>query len=194
VIQRIRDLGLSPIEAVLIALIIAGKFALPLLILRYPFAAGWANFVLDSVDGDLLVPLGLPNETYQPVDKVTDWLTYVMIVFVAYRNEWPTKRLMLGLFLFRSIGQVAFLLTANELFLAAFPNFLEPLFLVTVSILTWERVARHRADWQPAGFAILHRHRWLIGTLIVAYKLVDEYITHVGNIDRSDLLQRLLGG
>jgi hypothetical protein len=43
------------------------------------------------------------------------------------------------------------------------------------------------------GFDILERHRWLIGTLIVAYKLVDEYITHVGNIDRSDLFQRLLG-
>ena len=188
------DAGLSPIEAVAIALIIAAKFVLPLLIVRYPFAAGWANFVLDSIDGDLLVPLGLPNETYQPVDKITDWLTYVMIVVVAYRNTWPTRRLMLGLFLFRSVGQVAFLLTANELFLAAFPNFLEPLFLVTVSILAWERVVRHLTDWQAAGFAILARHRWLIGTVIVAYKLVDEYITHVGNIDRSELIQKLLGG
>jgi hypothetical protein len=194
VIQRIRDLELSPLEAAAIALIIAGKFVLPLLIIRFPFAAGWANFVLDSVDGDLLVPLGLPNDTYQPVDKVTDWVTYVAIVVVAYRNTWPTRRLMLGLFLFRSVGQVAFLLTANELFLAAFPNFLEPLFLVTASILAYERVIRRLPNWQAAGFAVLDRHRWLIGTLIVVYKLVDEYITHVGNIDRSDLFRRLLGG
>lgn len=193
-IQRIRDLELNPIEAAAIALIIAGKFVLPLLIIRFPFAAGWANFVLDSVDGDLLVPLGLPNDTYQPVDKVTDWVTYVAIVVAAYRNTWPTRRLMLGLFLFRSVGQVAFLLTANELFLAAFPNFLEPLFLVTVSILAYERVIRRLPSWQAAGFAVLDRHRWLIGTLIVVYKLVDEYITHVGNIDRSDLFRRLLGG
>ena len=193
-IQRIRDLGLSPIEAGLIALIIAGKFVLPLLILRFPFAAGWANFVLDGVDGDLLVPLGLPNETYQPVDKIADWVTYVMIVLAAYRFAWPTRRLMLGLFLFRSVGQISFLLTGNELFLAAFPNFLEPLFLVTISILAWERVVRHQPDWQAAGFAVLYRHKWLIGTLIVVYKLVDEYITHVGNIDRSELIQKLLGG
>ena len=71
-------------QAVLIALIVAAKFALPLLIVRFPFAAGWANFVLDGFDGDLLIPLGLPNEIYQPVDKLSDWVTYVAIVVVAY--------------------------------------------------------------------------------------------------------------
>ena len=186
--------GTSPLEAAAIVLIIAAKFALPLLIVRYPFAAGWANFILDGIDGDLLIPLGLPNETYQPVDKITDWVTYVAIVVVAYRNAWPTKRLMLGLFLFRSVGQVGFLVTGNELLLAVFPNFLEPLFLVTASILAWERVIRRRSDWEERGFAILHRYRWLIGTVIVIYKLQDEYFTHVANVDRSDLIQQLFGG
>ena len=92
---------------VLIVLIVAAKFGLPVLIVWFPFAAGWANFFLDGFDGDLLIPLGLPNDIYQPVDKVTDWVTYVAIVVVAFRNGWPTKRLMLGLFLFRSVGQVA---------------------------------------------------------------------------------------
>ncbi len=192
--QRILAAGTSPIEVLAIALIIAAKFGLPILIVRFPFAAGWANFVLDSVDGDLLVPLGLPNESYQPIDKLADWVTYVAIVVVAYRNEWPTRRLMLGLFLFRSVGQVGFLLTGNELFLAVFPNFLEPLFLVTASILAWERVIRRLPDWQERSFALLHRHRWLIGTLIVIYKIQDEYFTHVANIDRSEFFQRLLGG
>ena len=114
--------GTTPVQAALIALIIAAKFVVPLLIVRFPFAAGWANFVLDGIDGDLLVPLGLPNEVYQPVDKVSDWVTYVAIVIVGYRNAWPTRRLMLGLFLFRSIGQLGFLLTGNELFLAAVPE------------------------------------------------------------------------
>ena len=184
--------GTSPIQVVWIGLIVAAKFALPLLIIRFPFAAGWANFFLDGFDGDLLIPLGLPNEVYQPLDKVTDWVTYVAIVVVAYRNQWPIRRLMLGLFLFRSVGQVSFLLTENELFLALFPNFLEPLFLVTASILAWERVVRHLPDWQERGFAVLARYKWLIGTLIVIYKLQDEYITHVGNIDRSELLELLL--
>ena len=182
----------SPLAKAGIVLIVAAKFLLPVLIVRYPFAAGWANFVLDGIDGDLLIPLGLPNAIYQPVDKITDWVTYVAIVVVGYRNEWPIRRLMLGLFLFRSVGQVAFLLTENELFLAFFPNFLEPLFLVTASLLAWQRGVRHYPDWKERGFAILYRYRWPIGVLIVLYKLQDEYFTHVANIDRSDFLQQLL--
>jgi hypothetical protein len=193
-LDGIVEAGTSPIEVAAIGLIVAAKFGLPLLMIRFPFAAGWANFVLDGFDGDLLIPLGLPNEIYQPVDKLSDWVTYVAIVVVAYRNAWPTKRLMLGLFLFRSIGQVGFLVTGNELLLAAFPNFLEPLFLVTASILAYERVVRRLPDWQARGFAALHRYRWLIGTLIVIYKLQDEYFTHVANIDRSDFLRQLMGG
>ena len=192
--QSILALRTGALETAGIVLIVAAKFVLPLLIVPFPFAAGWANFFLDGVDGDLLIPLGLPNETYQPVDKVTDWVTYVAMVIVAYRNAWPTKRLMLGLFLFRSIGQAGFLLTGNELQLAFFPNFLEPLFLVTATILAWERAVRHLADWQERGFALLHRHRWLIGTLIVVYKLQDEYFTHVANVDRSEFFQQLIGG
>jgi len=192
--QGIATVVTSPAQAVAIVLIIVAKFALPVLIIRFPFAAGWANFFLDGFDGDLLIPLGLPNDIYQPVDKLSDWVTYVAIVIVGYRNAWPTRQLMLGLFLFRSVGQVGFLLTGNELLLAAFPNFLEPLFLVTASILAWERVVRRLPDWQARGFAILRRHRWLIGTLIVIYKLQDEYFTHVANIDRSEFIQQLLGG
>ncbi len=190
--RRILAAGTTPLEAVGIALIVAAKFVVPLLIIRFPFAAGWANFALDGVDGDLLIPLGLPNEIYQPVDKITDWVTYVAIVVVGYRNEWPIRRLMLGLFLFRSVGQVAFLLTEEELFLAFFPNFLEPLFLVTATILAWQRAVKHRADWKDHGFALLDRYKWPIGTLIVIYKLQDEYFTHVANVDRSDFLQQLL--
>ena len=182
----------SPLASVAIGLIIAAKFALPVLILRYPFVAGWANFALDGIDGDLLIPLGLPNEIYQPVDKITDWLTYVAIVVLAYRSQWPIRRLILGLFLYRSIGQVAFLVTENELFLAFFPNFLEPLFLVTITILTWQRVVRHQPDWFDRGFGVLHRYRWPIGIVIVLYKLQDEWFTHVANIDRSDAIQQIL--
>lgn len=186
--------GTTPVEVVAIALIVAAKFGLPLLIIRFPFVAGWANFFLDSFDGDLLIPLGLTDAVYQPVDKITDWVTYVAIVVVVFRHDWPTKRLMLGLFVYRSIGQIAFLLTGNELILAFFPNFLEPLFLVTVSILAYERAIRHVPDWQERGFAVLFRYRWPIGIVIVVYKLIDEYITHVGNIDRSDFLRQLFGG
>ena len=184
----------GPLQLAAIAAVVGAKFVVPLLIVRFPFAAGWANFVLDGVDGDILVPLGLPDAIYQPVDKIADWVTYVAIVVVAHRNRWPTARLLLGLFLFRSIGQVGFLVTGEELLLAVFPNFLEPVFLVTASILAWQRSVRHRSDWMERGFAVLHRYRWPIGVLVVVYKLQDEYFTHVANVDRSDLFRRIFGG
>lgn len=181
------------VEIGLIALIVVAKFGLPVLIVRYPFAAGWANFFLDGFDGDLLVPLGLPDSIYQPVDKLADWVTYVAIVVHAYRARWPMRQLVLALFLFRSVGQVGFLITSNELLLALFPNFLEPLFLVTASMLAWQRVVRRVPDWRERAFAVLRRYRWLIGALIVVYKLQDEWFTHVANIDRSELFQQLFG-
>jgi hypothetical protein len=64
---------------------------------------------------------------------------------------------------------------------------------VTVTILAYERVVRRLPDWPASGFEVIHRFRWPIGIVIVAYKLLDEWITHVGNIDRTELLQRLLG-
>lgn len=181
------------VETGLIALIVVAKFGLPVLIVRYPFAAGWANFFLDGFDGDLLIPLGLPDSIYQPVDKLADWVTYVAIVVHAYRARWPMRQLVLALFLFRSIGQVGFLITSNELLLALFPNFLEPLFLVTASILAWQRVVRRVPDWRERAFAVLRRYRWLIGALIVVYKLQDEWLTHVANIDRSEFFRQLFG-
>lgn len=182
----------GPLATVAIALIIAGKFGFPLLIPFFPFAAGWANFWLDSFDGDLLVPLGLPDPTYQPVDKLADWVTYVAIVVVAFRRDWPLRRLMLGLFVFRSIGQAAFLMTREELWLAAFPNFLEPLFLLVATLLVYERVVRRLPDWRDRAFELLARHRWLAGSLIVVYKLQDEFFTHVANVDRSTVFGQLV--
>ena len=41
------------------------------------------------------------------------------------------------------------------------------------------------------GFAVLRRHRWLIGIVIVVYKLQDEYVTHVANVDRTELIRGL---
>jgi hypothetical protein len=186
--------GTTPAQVAGIVAVVAGKIGLPLLIIPFPFAAGWANLLLDSVDGDLLIPLGLDPAVYQLLDKSTDWLTYVAMVIVGFRARWPIRWLLLGLFVFRSIGQAAFLLTENEVVLALFPNFLEPLFLVTATLLAWNRSVRHRVDWQDRAFGTLHRHRWVIGLLIVLYKLQDEWVTHIGNVDRSDLLRQLLGG
>lgn len=165
-----------------VAFLVALKFLLPLLYLRFPFGAGWANFVLDSVDGDLLVPAGLDESMYQVLDKLADWLTYVCILLWGWRRE--VRNTFLVLFLLRSVGQLLFLVTRNELALFFFPNLLEPLFLIYVTIgrfKGWDRV-----------HAIYRHHALPIWVFILLYKLQDEWITHVANIDRSGLFRGLI--
>ena len=181
-------------EILLIALVIALKFLLPIMAIFIPFAAGWSNFVLDSIDGDILIPLGLMDVSYQPIDKVADWVTYIAIVILAYKANWAIKKLILGLFIFRSIGQALFLTTGNEIVFFYFPNFLEPLFLVVVSIMAYQRVVKKHKDWQNQAFKTLFKHKYLIGILIFAYKMQDEYFTHVANVDRTELISKIFGG
>ncbi len=38
------------------------------------------------------------------------------------------------------------------------------------------------------------RHAMTIWALVIVYKLQDEYVTRMANVDRSDFLERLFGG
>jgi hypothetical protein len=171
-------------------IIIALKYLLPVGIIFFPFAAGWSNFVLDTIDGDILIPGGLADSSYQIIDKVADWFTYVGMVIAAYRMRWYIKKWVLGLFIFRSIGQILFLVTRDERMFFYFPNFLEPLFLIyaTIGFVQW---LKNKSKSHDKTMAIFTKYRVPIIIFIILYKMQDEYITHVGNIDRSDLLQRL---
>jgi len=160
-----------------IACVLALKFALPLLILRYPFHASWANFVLDTFDGDVLMPLGLAPEAYQTWDKAADWATYVAMFIVGRR--WEIRRTITVLFALRSVGQLLYFATGNDLFFFIFPNFLEPLFMI-YSFLCFrdERTAHQR-----------YRQRWLlIWSIVVVYKMWNEWNIHIARIDLSELL------
>lgn len=167
---------------VLIAVVLGVKFVLPLLLPRFPFLAGWANFLLDALDGELLLPLGLDEPIYQRIDKIADWVTYVFIVIAA--RSWPIWKWIVGLFVLRSIGQGLFFLTGDERMFFFFPNLLEPLFLVYASILFFKK------DDASEAYA---RHRVAIWAGILIYKLLDEWMLHMADIDRTEALGRLLG-
>jgi hypothetical protein len=69
--------------------VIALKFVVPSLMPRLPFFSAWGNYVLDSVDGDVLLELGLSDETYQTIDKAADYYTYIVMVIVGRRWRIP---------------------------------------------------------------------------------------------------------
>lgn len=164
--------------------VVALKFLLPVLYLRWPFLAGWANWLLDSVDGDLLMPAGLDFGLYQDLDKIADWVGYLFIFIWGWRR--PIRREITATFALRTVGQALFLATHNEMMLFWFPNLLEPLFLVYVTI------ARFRG-WERAQAIYRARLAWIwLGILV--YKFQDEWFTHVANVDRTDWLRSVLGG
>ena len=162
-------------SAIAVGCVLLLKFALPLFILRYPFRASWGNYVLDTVDGDVLMPLGLAPASYQVWDKAADWVTYVAM-FLAGRR-WEIGRTITVLFVLRSVGQLAYFVTGNDLVFFFFPNFLEPLFMIYALLRFRDERTAHEK---------YRRHWWLIWSIVVAYKMWNEWNIHVARIDLSD--------
>jgi hypothetical protein len=164
-----------------IILIVGLKFLLPVLYLWFPFAAGWGNWILDSIDGDLLIPAGLDAGLYQNLDKAADWIGYLFIFLWGWKQ--PIRREITATFALRTVGQTLFFATQNELMLFYFPNLLEPLFLVYVTIARFRGRDRVHAIYRA-------RLRWIwLGILL--YKFQDEWFTHVANVDRTEFFKAL---
>lgn len=170
------------IASILIIVIIGLKFFLPVLLMWFPFLAGWANFVLDTVDGDILIPLGLEDYNYQTIDKLADYVTYIFMLFAGWK--WQIHKEIKITFALRSIGQVLFFLTRDEMMFFYFPNLLEPLFLIYATLLLIKK---------KKAYEIYRKFILPIWLFIILYKFQDEWITHVGNVDRSTLIKRIFG-
>lgn len=166
---------------IIILLIVSAKFIFPVALIYSPFIFGWGNFILDSIDGDLLVPLGLAEPVYQIIDKSADWLTYVAMIITAKKFNWKIKRPIFYLFILRSLGQLIFFITMDERVFFIFPNFLEPLFLIYATIYFFRR---------NKAYSIYIKHKILIWSFVIIYKLQDEFVTHIANVDRTELIRK----
>lgn len=158
-----------------ILIVITAKFLLPLLIFRLPFQVSWANFLLDTVDGDVLMHFGLPYETYSLIDKTADYITYVVMFLVGSR--WQIGKTITFLFIYRTVGQAMFFVTGNDLFLFFFPNLLEPLFMAYSLLLFIDRKKAHER---------YRKYLVPIWMTIIVFKMWNEYNVHVGHIDLSE--------
>jgi len=166
---------------ILVFAIIALKFLLPVILIWFPFAAGWANFVLDTIDGDILIPLGLEDYNYQTIDKLADYVTYIFMLIVGWK--WEIHKEIKITFALRTVGQILFFLTRDELMFFFFPNLLEPLFLIYATLLLFKK---------KQAYKIYKKYFKLIWAFILVYKFQDELITHVVNVDRSTLVKQIL--
>ena len=157
-------------------IIILFKFLVPLFILKFPFQAVWANYILDVIDGDILLSLGMQDSLYQTIDKIADYFSYIIMLVVGLR--WRIKKLILIFFIYRTIGQILFFITRNELVFFYFQNFLEPLFMAYSLIL-------FRQKSEEKTYVTYKKHFFLIWAIIIIYKIWNEWYLHFANIDLS---------
>lgn len=155
------------------------KFIIPLFMPFFPFQAVWSNYVLDVVDGDILGALGLPDHTYQLIDKTADYWSYIFMLIVAWR--WKIRKTALLLFIYRSVGQLLYFTTGNELALFYFQNFLEPLLMIYTLLI-------FRFKSEAKAYTYYKKHWLIVWSIIVIYKVWNEWMLHFANIDLSTLL------
>ena len=167
-------------------LVMSLKFVVPPLMLRFPVVGAWGTYVLDSIDGDILLELGVSEETYQTIDKAADYFSYVIMLIVGLR--WRIRRLIVLLFVYRTIGQALFFKTRKEIVFMYFPNFLEPLVLAYTILLVRNKGSEEQA------YASYRKHLGLIWAPIIAYKLWNEWSLHAANIDLSSRVFGFTGG
>lgn len=163
------------VSILLISGVVILKFLFAILIYFFPFLFSWLNFVLDSIDGDVLMHFGMSWHDYTQVDKIADYVTYIVMFVVGRR--WRIGKTITFLFLFRTVGQLLFFSTQNDLLLFIFPNFLEPLFMVFSALLFFKKKDAYKTY-----------KKWIvpIWIFIISYKMWNEYNIHVGHIDLSE--------
>ena len=171
---------------VLIALVISLKFIIPSSLLVFPFIGSWANYLLDVVDGDILLGLGLSDATYQTIDKFADLISYVFMLILGLR--WKIKKVIVALFIYRFIGQILFFITRDELMFVYFQNFLEPLVMAYTLILVLNKSDEAKA------YLAYKKYFFLVWGLVIGYKLWNEWYLHFANIDLSTIFFGFTGG
>lgn len=156
--------------------IILLKFLIPILLLRFPFQAAWGNYILDVIDGDILLYLGIEENTYQIIDKVADYWSYIFMLILGLR--WQIRKTIIALFAYRTVGQALFFITGNEIMFFYFQNFLEPLVMIYSLIL-------FKQGTEKKAFIVYKKHFKLIWAIVLGYKLWNEWYLHFANIDLS---------
>ena len=153
--------------------------------LQFPIFGLWGNYLLDVVDGDILLSLGLTDTTYQTIDKLADLVSYIFMLILGLR--WSIRKTVLILFAYRFIGQILFFVTGNELIFFYFQNFLEPLMMIYALILIKQKS-------EKKTYATYKKYFFLIWTIVLVYKVWNEWYLHFANIDISLLIFGFTGG
>ncbi|MGY4766272.1 hypothetical protein ACXC9Q_05045 [Kribbella sp. CWNU-51] len=161
--------------------VVLARFALPLLIPKYPLPGVVACLVLDAADQTIFQAFGFNPPFYQSYDKAMD-VFYLSVAYTASLRNW-TNMSAFGinrfLFLYRQIGAVAFELSGLRWLLLVFPNTFEYFFIAYETV---------RTRWNPLRYGFKF---WAItaGAIWIFIKLPQEYWLHIAELDVTDTIR-----
>ena len=177
----------SPSDLAVLALVVAGRLLIPLLIPWFPLPGVLAALTLDAVDQSLFQGLThLPLAGYQAYDKALD-VYYQSIAYLATLRNWENDfafRLGRVLFYLRLAGVGLFEWLDWRVLLFLLPNTFEYYFI-------WYELLRLRRDPRRLAPATIVSAAAAIWILI---KLPQEYWLHIARLDVTDVLKTALFG
>src|SRR5690606_34724997 len=169
------------------ALVVAARFALPLLIPYFPLPAIVACLLLDGADQTIFqVFTNLPLDGYQSYDKALD-IHYLTIAYIPTFRNWTNNfafQVNQFLFSFRLVGVVLFEPFQLRALLLIFPNTFEYFFIWYEAVKLW---------WNPRKLSRTAVISAAVGIWIII-KLPQEYWIHIAQNDVTDTIKAILGG
>jgi hypothetical protein len=170
----------AAVPAVVWAVVVA-RFALPLLIPRFPLPGVLACLLLDAVDQTVFQTFGFDPPWYQGYDKAMD-VFYLSIAYLAALRSWTNVaalQILRFLLFYRLVGAALFELSGWRPLLLIFPNTFEYFFIA------YEVV---RLRWDPRRYGTRF---WLLlaAGIWVVVKLPQEWWIHIAQLDLTDALR-----
>jgi hypothetical protein len=171
----------EPYEVVF-AVVILGRFLVPLSIPRYPLPGILGSLLLDASDRAIYVQfVEIDVEAYQTYDKALD-IYYQMLAYVATLRNWSNEAaLRIGRYLwyYRLVGVALFEVSGARWLLLVFPNVFEYFFIFYETV---------RLRWDPSRLRRGHLVGAALGIWAVV-KIPQEYWVHVAQRDTTDFIK-----
>jgi hypothetical protein len=174
-------------ELLVLWLVVAARFIVPLSIPRFPLPGILASLVLDAVDQTIFQQFpSLDLTRYQNYDKALD-IYYLTIAYISTLRNWKNYfAFQVGRFLFywRLVGVALFELTQLRVLLLIFPNTFEYFFIFYET---------YRLRWDPR---LMSKQLIIAAAALiwVVIKLPQEYWIHIAQIDTTDRIKTSLFG
>ncbi len=174
-------------DLIIFWVVVVARFAIPLLIPRYPLPAILAALIIDAVDQTIFQQFtNLPLAGYQGYDKALD-VYYLVIAYISTLRNWENQvafKVSRFLIYWRLVGVTAFELVHWRPLLLIFPNTFEYFFIFYEGF---------RLRWDPRkmskGFVL-----GAAALIWIVIKLPQEWWIHIAQLDTTDFIKETLLG